>query len=408
MIISCSKHEDKSSEDFNNNSNESTGQEEVSYSKDIEQSKTKVHTEAACPYESLGCDAIFLRKHTKKAQNKIDLMLDRISSREESLQTLSHQSALVFEVSECARKKEKNEVFFCKPFYTSPSGYRMSIRVDVNGSNYGKGSHVSVFAKILEGRYDDQVPWPFLGTVKYELLNQLTDDKHFSKVSILDGSCDMDIGRCRGYIKFIPHTALSHDPTTERQYLRNDKLYFRVSLRNDNYKPWLACNDKITVDLNKTLKDNETLKSEGVTVFKVANYSVLKSMNDAFTCTPFYTHSGGYYMCIDVFPNGRNSGGKNCLSVYSRLLNGIYDASLSWPFRGTVTFTLLNQLEDKYHYSQTLKYEADHDGSVWGLPKFISHAKLSSYPVKSTQYLKNDVLYFRIAVRVNNIKPWLV
>ena len=402
-------HEAKSSKDF---SNKSESQEEVSDSKDVEQSKTNVHTEAACPYESLGCDAVLLRKdivkHKKDAHNKhIDLMLDMISSREESLQALSHQSGLVFEVSKYARKKEKNEVFCCKPFYTSPGGYRMSIRVDANGCNYGKGLYVSVFAKILEGRYDDQLPWPFLGIVKYELLNQLTDDKHFSKVSILDGSSDMDIGRCRGYIKFIPQAALLHDPTTKTQYLLDDKLYFRVSLRNDNYKPWLDCNDKIAVDLNKTLKDNEALKSERVTVFKVANYRVLKSMNDAFTCTPFYTHSGGYYMCIDVFPNGRNSGEKNCLSVYSRLLNGIYDASLSWPFRGTVTFTLLNQLEDKHHYSQTLNYEAT-NGSVWGKPKFVSHAKLSNYPVKNTQYLKNDMLYFRIALRVNNPKPWLV
>ena len=67
-------------------------------------------------------------------------------------------------------------MFYSKPFYTSPRGYKMFIKVDVNECGAGNGTHVSVFTKILEGQYGDQLHWPFLGNITYELLNQLADD----------------------------------------------------------------------------------------------------------------------------------------------------------------------------------------------------------------------------------------
>ena len=68
-----------------------------------------------------------------------------------------------------------------------------------NGSGVGKGTHVSVFTKLLD---DDQLHWPFLGTVTFELLNQLADDKHHSRV-VIHGA-----GGCP---QFLPHSSLCHD-----------------------------------------------------------------------------------------------------------------------------------------------------------------------------------------------------
>ena len=54
----------------------------------------------------------------------------------------------------------------------------MCISVVPNGNDEGKGSHVSVFIKLLEGPNDESLHWPFLGTVELELLNQLADSGH--------------------------------------------------------------------------------------------------------------------------------------------------------------------------------------------------------------------------------------
>ena len=43
----------------------------------------------------------------------------------------------------------------------------------------------------------------------------------------------------------------------------------------------------------------------------------------------------------------------------------------------------------------------------WGYPHFIPHSELTCDKFKSTQYLKDDTLYFRVLVEVDNHKPWL-
>ncbi len=56
----------------------------------------------------------------------------------------------------------------------------MKIGVCANGRGDGEGSHVSVYALVIEGKYDAELNWPFLGKVTVELLNQLEDKNHHS------------------------------------------------------------------------------------------------------------------------------------------------------------------------------------------------------------------------------------
>ena len=209
----------------------------------MERGKTKQHvrsvcdyTEVACAYESLGCAVRMLRKdvekHKREAREKhMDLALDTLASREEQHKTLSEREAIVFKLPGYASKKVKNETFNSKSFYTSPGGYKMCMSIDANGCGAGKGTHVSVFTKLSEGCYDDRLHWPFLGTVTYELLNQLADDKHYNRVLVYGAVEDMHAGNSIGKAKFLPHSSLSHDPATNTQYLLDDTLYFRVSVK---------------------------------------------------------------------------------------------------------------------------------------------------------------------------------
>ena len=389
----------------------------------MEQGNTKQHvrsvcdyTEVACAYESLGCGVRMLMKdaakHKRDAQEKhMDLALDTVSSREEQHKTLSEGEATVFKLPGYSSKKEKKVRFYSPPFYTSSSGYWVCVRVDANGSGDGAGTHMSVFVKLLEGRYDDQLHWPLLGSVTFELLNQLANEKHHSIVAVLNTDDDMQVGNRKGFRKFLPHSSLSHDPATNTQYLLDDTLYFRVSVTVDNHKPWLVCTDKINMDSTRTIKDNKTLKDGEPMVFKMTGYNARKATCSEFFSDSFYTSPGGYKMCIQVVPTGDTTGKGTHVSVRAKLLEGAYDASLSWPFMGSVTFTLLNQLEDENHQSVILKYKTKFNanvGSNWGKPQFISHSALSHDPVKNTQFLKNDTLYFRVTVVVGDHKPWLV
>ena len=103
-------------------------------------------------------------------------------------------------------------MFYSKLFYTSSGGYKMCIRVDVSGYAAGKGTHVSVFTEPLEGHYDEQLQWLFLGTVTYELLNQLADDKHHSIVAIYD-ACRLIVAEAISSFSLTILSPMTQPPT---------------------------------------------------------------------------------------------------------------------------------------------------------------------------------------------------
>ena len=116
---------------------------------------------------------LYARKKHQESDDQVHLHLSLRNAclREEQHKTLLEGEAVVFKLTGYASKKENNEMFFSDPFSVTPGGYKMCIRVDTNGAGDGAGTHVSVFTELLKGRYDDQLHWPFLGTVTYELLN---------------------------------------------------------------------------------------------------------------------------------------------------------------------------------------------------------------------------------------------
>ncbi len=97
-------------------------------------------------------------------------------------------------------------------------------------------------------------------------------------------------------------------------------------------------------------------------------------------------------------------------------MKGDNDDSLSWPFTGTVTIELLNQLEDKNHHKKTTTFPADREASQRVVDgergtgrghKHIFHRDLHYNADNNTQYLKDDTLVFRVSVQVPDYKPWL-
>ena len=145
---------------------------------------------------------------------------------------------MTFKLTDYQHKVENDEEFMSPSFYTSPEGYHMSVEVDANGDSGVRETHVSVHVHLLEGRNDSKLKWPFVGSVKIELLNQLEDDNHFVQTIPFKMEDNAQVGY---FEKFIPHFKLSYDASKKIQYLKDDTLYFRVSVKAFNYKPWLEC-----------------------------------------------------------------------------------------------------------------------------------------------------------------------
>ena len=155
-------------------------------------------------------------------------------------------------------KKEDGAMFYSEPFHTSPGGYKMCVRLYPNGADDGKGTHVSIFLKILDGPYDDNLPWPFFGTVTIYLLNQSADDNHHREKIVFDTTYNSRVGIAWGYPMFLSHTKVSNDQDKNIRYLMADTLYFRVTVEEEHHKPWLDCSyptpQKTTSPANLTPK----------------------------------------------------------------------------------------------------------------------------------------------------------
>ena len=73
------------------------------------------------------------------------------------------------------------------------------------------------------------------------LLNQLEDKNHHQKIATLTAASNIQVGDrdTWGYAQFIPHSALDYDAVKNTQYLKDDTLYFRMSVEPADHKPWL-------------------------------------------------------------------------------------------------------------------------------------------------------------------------
>ena len=155
----------------------------------------------------------------------------------------------IFKMPSFKEKKENNIEFYSDPFYTDPRGYKMLINIDANGDGDNKGTHVSVWVFLMRGEYDDQLEFPFKGTIKFELLNQLEDENHHCESYTHNGTEDGSkrvidrekSSHAQGLRAFIPHGDLGLNAIKNCQYLKDDRLVFRISANVPSYKPWLLC-----------------------------------------------------------------------------------------------------------------------------------------------------------------------
>ena len=267
------------------------------------------------------------------------------------------------------------------PFHSHPQGYKMCLKVCPHGYGIGVGTHVSVFVQLMKGDFDDCLRWPFQGSVVLQLCNQLEDKYHYGDTidfsvptdhRIVNRVTNGEFAETEWAIHtFIAHEYLNFNPAIYCQYLMDNLLVFRI----------------LAVEL---LSEPGVLPTE----LTMTNFEQHKTNNDCWSSPRFYTHPKGYKMGLEVYASRSCNDRKTYISVYVNLMRGEFDSCLKWPFHGDVTVAMLNQLEDKNHAIETIRFS---DATEYaGHRDFIAHTQLNYQPAKNHQYLKYDCLRFRI------------
>ena len=135
--------------------------------------------------------------------------------------------------------QKRHKVYYSSPFHTHVGGYQMCLEVWGNGYGSGKGTHLSVFICLMKGENDYCLKWPLSLKMQFSLLNQASDSGHLSHQLNFANAPEKYNARVTegtrakggwGTSTFLPLTSLVKDPTQDVQFLKNDSLYFRVSL----------------------------------------------------------------------------------------------------------------------------------------------------------------------------------
>ena len=132
------------------------------------------------------------------------------------------------------KEKIKNETCFGQPFYSGNPGYKMYLRVHPNGNGWGQGQYLSVYVCLLCGKYDDQLNWPFIGSIIIRLIE--SGGNHFERIVYWDHSTRPEFSHVydqssmpNGFPTFLSHQRLM-DPSL--QYLKDDTLIIEAMYKN--------------------------------------------------------------------------------------------------------------------------------------------------------------------------------
>ena len=323
------------------------------------------------------------------------------------------QSVCEFTLTEFTKRKQFNNEYYSQPFYSHPNGYKLCLKGYANGYGKGKGTHISIYARLMKGDYDNNLQWPFEGDIVTELLNWKENNNHFRGSTIhlnkSDGSSTSRVTKenyalsSLGLHQFISHFSLLCNPDTNTEYLQDDCLRLRVVDVAVYSTPLLL----------KTPSWQEPhTATQSVCEFTLTEFTKRKQFNNEYYSPPFYSHPNGYKLCLKVYANGHSEGKGTHISISARLMKGDYDNNLQWPFEGDIVIELLNWKENNNHFRGAtihLNKSNDSDGSITsrvtkenyalsslGLHQFISHFSLLCNPDTNTEYLQDDCLRLRV------------
>ena len=225
---------------------------------------------------------------------------------------------------------------------------------------------------------------------------------------------DRHLVKCRQGLEDCPHKeagcAWTGHPSVAEQHMldaREEHLDLLVKHTRDQQ----AYIDRLKAELERA-----NISRDGVLIWKIKDFAA--RLEDArssegleLVSLPFYTSPSGYKLQASLFLGGNGGGEGTHLSVYIKVLPGEFDNILRWPFKHTVSFTLLDQNPDRHSAVNIIESfipdagwanfarasrVADPDQLGFGFPKFVPHGML-----KMRNYLRDDTLFIKIRADPN-------
>ncbi|CAF3949334.1 unnamed protein product, partial [Rotaria sordida] len=119
----------------------------------------------------------------------VDILSDGVSTLSEDAQRFNHESNFLQNLLETLTQEfaglkltdaqsERQTSIYSPPFYLSPTGYKMRVRLYLNGDGNARHTHMLLFFVLMRGEYDAILKFPFNYKVTFCLYDQTLDQRH--------------------------------------------------------------------------------------------------------------------------------------------------------------------------------------------------------------------------------------
>lgn len=163
-----------------------------------------------------------------------DLSIVEMEAKMREMSAATYDGVFVWKISDFSKKRQdavagRAPAMFSPAFYTSKYGYKMCLRIYLNGDGTGRGTHLSLFFVVMRGHSDALLKWPFNQKVTLMLLDQ-NNREHIidafrpdiSSSSFQRPVSDMNIAS--GCPLFCPLSKLD----SKNSYIRDDTIFIKA------------------------------------------------------------------------------------------------------------------------------------------------------------------------------------
>ena len=222
---------------------------------------TGVHLDLACVklYDTQAqlCDTQLQLNNTQETTRELVKKVDALQIQlKEKLNDEKQNQAVEKVVTEMKKKKRftwkidgfswlkrlakagKKSAIESVPFYTDDCGYKLKATLYPYGNGSAKGTHLSLFIKVLKGEYDALLPWPLQQTVWFRLIDQqpptsvhLAQNVDDYLIYTIHDKPHGDESKSRGCPRFITLEKLK-----TRHYLVDDTLFLQIEVAPLSYE----------------------------------------------------------------------------------------------------------------------------------------------------------------------------
>uniref|UniRef100_A0A8C5AXV0 TNF receptor-associated factor n=1 Tax=Gadus morhua TaxID=8049 RepID=A0A8C5AXV0_GADMO len=163
-----------------------------------------------------------------------DLSIVEMEGKMREMAAATFDGIFVWKISDFTKKRQdavagRAPAMFSPAYYTSKYGYKMCLRIYLNGDGTGRSTHLSLFFVVMRGHSDALLKWPFNQKVTLMLLDQ-NNREHIidafrpdiSSSSFQRPVSDMNIAS--GCPLFCPLLKLD----SKNSYIRDDTIFIKA------------------------------------------------------------------------------------------------------------------------------------------------------------------------------------